>query len=97
MKKSFPRRCAAAVLVAAASLMPASALPAPLRASAASGVIYASPNGSGDGSSVSSPTTVAKAISSVSAGGYIYLLEGTYKFSSPIKIDNSNNGSSGKY
>ncbi|MBR1459759.1 MAG: RICIN domain-containing protein, partial [Oscillospiraceae bacterium] len=97
MKKSFPRRCAAAVLAAAASLMPASALPAPLRASAASGVIYASPNGSGDGSSVSSPTTVAKAISSVSAGGYIYLLEGTYKFSSPIKIDNSNNGSSGKY
>ncbi|MBQ8079776.1 MAG: hypothetical protein IJ236_07475 [Oscillospiraceae bacterium] len=97
MKKSFLRRCAAAVLAAAASLLSASALPAPMRASAASGVIYASPNGSGDGSSVSSPTTVAKAITSVSAGGYIYLLEGTYKFSSPIKIDNSNNGSSGKY
>ena len=64
---------------------------------AASNIIYCSPSGSGDGSSSSKPTTVEKAIKSVSAGGYIYLLEGTYKFSSPLKIEQSNSGSSGKY
>ena len=97
MHTSWFRRCTAALLSAAALVLPASGLPETLTASAASNVIYCSPSGSGDGSSASSPTTVAKAITSVPAGGYIYLLEGTYKFSSPIKIENSNNGSSGKY
>ena len=60
-------------------------------------VIYASSSGGGDGKSISSPTDVLTAIKTVSAGGYIYLLEGTYKYSSTIKIDESNAGSAGKY
>ena len=97
MKRSIVRR-AAALLAAAACTLSAGVLPqGAFTAEAAGSVIYCSPNGSGDGSSTSSPTTVAKAITSVSAGGYIYLLEGTYKFSSPIKIENTNSGSSGKY
>ncbi|MBQ9898245.1 MAG: silent information regulator protein Sir2, partial [Ruminococcus sp.] len=62
-----------------------------------SNVIYASPSGGGDGKSVSSPTDVLTAIKNVQAGGYIYLLEGTYKYTSTIMIEESNSGSSGKY
>lgn len=60
-------------------------------------VIYASPNGGGDGKSMEKPTDVLSAIKSVTAGGTIYLLEGTYKFSEMILIDSNNNGSAGKY
>jgi len=60
-------------------------------------IIFASPNGGGDGRSVSSPTDVLTAIKSVPAGGTIYLLAGTYKYSSPIMIDESNAGKSGAY
>ncbi|GEM_PF-1700501 len=91
------KKVTAALLALTAFAVPGTAFPEQLTASAASSVIYCSPNGTGDGSSASSPTTVAKAITSVSAGGYIYLLGGTYKFSSPIKIEQSNSGSSGKY
>ncbi len=71
-------------------------LSAMTNASAASDV-YCSPNGSGNGSSASSPTSVAKAISSVQAGGTIYLLEGTYKLSETIVIDQNNCGTSSGY
>lgn len=60
-------------------------------------VIYASPNGGGDGKSMSAPTDVLSAIKAVPAGGTIYLLEGTYKFSEMITIEQSNSGSEGKY
>ena len=60
-------------------------------------VIYASPNGGGDGKTVSTPTDVLTAIKNVPAGGYIYLLDGTYKYDSTIKIEESNAGSAGKY
>lgn len=60
-----------------------------------SNVIYASPNGGGDGSSMSSPTDVKTAIKSVKAGGTIYLLDGTYKYTETILIEESNSGSSG--
>ncbi|MBR4626647.1 MAG: right-handed parallel beta-helix repeat-containing protein [Ruminococcus sp.] len=60
-------------------------------------VIYASPNGGGDGKSVNSPTDVLTAIKSVPAGGYIYLLEGTYKYTSTIMIEEANSGAAGKY
>ena len=60
-------------------------------------VIYASPNGGGDGKTVNTPTDVLTAIKNVPAGGYIYLLGGTYKYSSTIKIEESNAGSAGKY
>jgi len=95
MQKGF-KKVIATVLAVASMAIPMTAFPA-VTTSAASNIIYCSPNGTGDGSSTSKPTTVDKAIKSVSAGGYIYLLEGTYSFSSPLKIDNSNNGSSGKY
>ncbi|MBP3242518.1 MAG: right-handed parallel beta-helix repeat-containing protein [Ruminococcus sp.] len=60
-------------------------------------VIYASPDGKGDGKSMSNPTDVLSAIKSVPAGGTIYLLEGTYKYSSTIKIEESNAGKNGAY
>ncbi|MBR0485477.1 MAG: right-handed parallel beta-helix repeat-containing protein, partial [Oscillospiraceae bacterium] len=60
-------------------------------------IIYASPNGSGSGSSASDPTDVLTAIKNVPAGGCIYLLEGTYKYTDTILIDQNNSGSSGKY
>ncbi|MBQ8927734.1 MAG: right-handed parallel beta-helix repeat-containing protein [Oscillospiraceae bacterium] len=69
----------------------------PTEAPSYSQIIYASPDGKGSGSSVSDPTDVLTAIKNVPAGGVIYLLEGTYKSSSPIKIDSTNNGTSGKY
>ncbi|MBE6876911.1 MAG: DUF1565 domain-containing protein, partial [Ruminococcus sp.] len=97
MYENKMKKITAGLLAVAAFAIPGTAFPEQLTASAASSVIYCSPNGTGDGSSTSSPTTVAKAISSVSAGGYIYLLGGTYSFSSPIKIEQSNSGSSGKY
>lgn len=60
-------------------------------------VIYASPNGGGDGKSMNSPTDVLTAIKSVPAGGTIYLLAGTYKYSSTIMIEESNAGKAGAY
>ena len=60
-------------------------------------VIYASPNGGGDGKSESSPTDVLTAIKSVPAGGTIFLLGGTYKYTSTIMIEESNSGSAGAY
>lgn len=58
-------------------------------------VIYCSPTGSGSGKTMSDPADVRSAIKSVSAGGTIYLLEGTYKFSEPIIIEESNSGTKG--
>ncbi|MBR4362686.1 MAG: right-handed parallel beta-helix repeat-containing protein [Ruminococcus sp.] len=60
-------------------------------------VIYASPSGGGDGKTVNSPTDVLTAIKNVPAGGYIYLLEGTYKYTDTITIEESNAGAQGKY
>lgn len=57
-----------------------------------SDVIYCSPAGGGNGTSMDSPTDVLSAIKSVKAGGTIYLLEGTYKFSEMILIDDSLSG-----
>lgn len=60
-------------------------------------VIYASPNGGGDGKSYNSPTDVLTAIKNVQAGGFIYLLEGTYKYTSTILIEEANAGAQGQY
>ena len=60
-------------------------------------VIYASPNGGGDGKSVYSPTDALTAIKNVQAGGFIYLLEGTYKYTDTINIEESNAGTQGQY
>ena len=60
-------------------------------------VIYCSPNGNGDGKTKETPTNVLSAISSVKAGGTIYLLGGTYKFSETILIDQNNSGTESAY
>ncbi len=60
------------------------------------GAIYCSPNGTGSGTK-DSPTDVLTAIKNVKAGGTIYLLDGTYKFSETILIDSSNNGTANAY
>lgn len=60
-------------------------------------VIYASPNGTGSGKSVSDPANALSAIQNVPAGGVVYLLEGTYSFTETILIDQNNSGEAGKY
>ena len=60
-------------------------------------IIFASPNGGGDGKTMNSPTDVLTAIKSLPAGGTIYLLGGTYKYNSTIFIEESNSGSAGAY
>ena len=62
-----------------------------------SSIIYASPNGGGSGKTESDPTDVLTAVKNVPAGGIIYLLQGSYKFSDTILIDENNSGSAGKY
>lgn len=53
-----------------------------------SATYYASPNGSGDGSSYYSPTTFSEGISKLSKGGdTLYLCEGTYEFSDKFSIN----------
>ena len=53
-----------------------------------SATYYASPNGSGDGSSYYSPTTFSEGISKLSKGGdTLYLCEGTYEFSNKFSIN----------
>ncbi|MCC8069200.1 MAG: dockerin type I domain-containing protein [Ruminococcus sp.] len=59
--------------------------------------IYCSPNGTGDGSTIDTPTSVLNAISQVQAGGVIYLLDGTYNFSETILIDEDNCGTADAY
>lgn len=62
------------------------------------GVIYCSPDGkSSSNGSIDNPMDVLTALSKVQPGGTIYMLKGIYKFDSTIKIDNSNNGTAGKY
>lgn len=62
-----------------------------------SDVIYCSPDGTGDGKTKETPTNVVTAISSVKAGGTIYLLGGTYKFSETIFVDEDNSGTASAY
>ena len=57
---------------------------------------YASPNGSGDGSSYSTPTTFSAGVSLLSQpGDTLYLLEGTYYFTDKFSINKQ--GSKTKY
>ena len=60
-------------------------------------IIYCSPNGNGDGKTKETPTNVLSAVSSVKAGGTIYLLGGTYKFNETILIDQNNSGTASAY
>ena len=60
-------------------------------------MIYASPNGTGSGKTEQDPTDVLTAIKTVPAGGIIYLLGGTYKYTNTILIEQNNSGQAGKY
>lgn len=61
-------------------------------------IIFCSPDGKSlSAGTQNDPMDVLTAISKVQAGGTIYLLGGTYKFSKTILIDEKNNGSAGKY
>jgi pectate disaccharide-lyase len=58
--------------------------------------IYVSPTGSASntGTSISAPTTLTNALSTVAAGGTIYLRGGTYSLSASVVIPSTNNGTS---
>ncbi len=79
------------------TVTPPTPTPTPSQPVTGDNVIYASPKGGGDGKTMNTPTDVLSAIKSVQAGGTIYLLEGTYSYTSTILIDENNSGSAGKY
>jgi hypothetical protein len=57
--------------------------------------IYAAPNGSASAAgSIDNPTTLANAVTKVSAGGTIYLRGGTYALSSTVSLSKSGSASS---
>lgn len=58
--------------------------------------IFCSPNGTGDGKSIDHPADVIQALSNIPAGGVIFLLDGTYNFTSTINIEESNSGTAAK-
>ncbi|MGN1133415.1 MAG: RICIN domain-containing protein, partial [Oscillospiraceae bacterium] len=62
-----------------------------------SDVIYCSPSGTGSGASKDDPADVSSAISSIKAGGTIYLLGGTYSFDKTLVINESNSGTSSAF
>jgi len=62
----------------------------------AENAIYVAPNATGTGSE-SSPMGLEEAITTVTAGQTIYLLEGTYEFKDTITIAESNCGEAGNY
>lgn len=53
---------------------------------------FASPNGTGDGSSYSSPASWSTALSATAGGDTLYLLGGEYRFSSKQTIGTNKNG-----
>ncbi|MBB2747347.1 UNVERIFIED_ORG: hypothetical protein FHR35_007226 [Microbispora rosea subsp. rosea] len=60
------------------------------------GAIYVSPSGSSSAAGTkSNPTTLETALTRVAAGGTIYMLGGTYKYSETITVQVSNSGTSG--
>ncbi|MBP2631357.1 MAG: Pectate disaccharide-lyase [Firmicutes bacterium] len=60
--------------------------------------LYVSNSGSASNAgTVSSPLTLAAAITRVVAGGTIYMMSGTYSYAAQITIERGNNGTSGSY
>ena len=60
--------------------------------------LYVSNSGSANNAgTVSSPLTLAAAITKVAAGGTIYMMPGTYSYATQITIERGNNGTSGSY
>ncbi|MFI5914731.1 family 16 glycoside hydrolase [Dactylosporangium sp. NPDC051541] len=74
----------------------ASTSPSPSTSQPPSSALYVAPTGSASNPGTqASPTTLASAITRVTAGGTIYLRGGTYSNSSTITIAAGNNGTSG--
>ncbi|MFD1003649.1 carbohydrate-binding protein [Ohtaekwangia kribbensis] len=62
----------------------------------AQSTLYVAPGGSASNAgTISSPTTLEKAITTIAAGGTIYMRGGTYNYSASIVIQRGNDGSSG--
>jgi uncharacterized repeat protein (TIGR02543 family) len=62
----------------------------------AQSTLYVAPGGSASNAgTLSSPTTLEKAITTIAAGGTIYMRGGTYNYSASIVIQRGNDGSSG--
>lgn len=61
------------------------------------GDLFVSPTGNGDGKSQGNPTDIQTAINTIPAGNTIWVLDGTYNQSEEVLIEDSNNGSAGKY
>ena len=62
----------------------------------AQSTLYVAPGGSASNAgTISSPTTLEKAITTIAAGGTIYMHGGTYNYSASIVIQRGNDGSSG--
>lgn len=60
--------------------------------------LYVSTSGSASNlGTVGSPLTLDAAITKVAAGGTIYMMSGTYSYSTQITIERGNNGDSGSY
>jgi hypothetical protein len=75
---------------------PTSPSTSPSNSQPPSSALYVAPNGSaGAAGTQASPTTLASAITRVTAGGTIYLRGGTYSQSSTITVAAGNNGTSG--
>ncbi|WBB76092.1 cellulose-binding domain-containing protein [Micromonospora sp. WMMD1128] len=67
--------------------------PPPTTPPPTTGAVYAAPNGSASAPGTqASPTTIAAAITRVSAGGTIYLRGGTYSLAQTVTIAAGNNG-----
>lgn len=70
--------------------------PEAVSVNAASSALYVSPSGADSNpGTLSSPTTLYSAVTQVSAGGTIYMLSGTYKYTDQVTIERDNSGSSG--
>lgn len=62
----------------------------------AQSTLYVAPNGAASNAgTISSPTTLEKAITTIAAGGTIYMRGGTYNYAASIIIQRGNDGSSG--
>ncbi|GAA1393347.1 hypothetical protein GCM10009662_01550 [Catellatospora coxensis] len=90
-----PSASSASPSPSSASPSPSSASPSPSVSQPPAGTLYVAPNGSASAAgTLASPTTLASAITRVTAGGTIFMRGGTYNFSSTVTVETGNNGTS---
>ncbi|MBB5867223.1 hypothetical protein F4553_000602 [Allocatelliglobosispora scoriae] len=92
---SSPAPSASSSTPTSPSPSPSSASPSPSTSQPPSSALYVAPNGvAGAAGTITNPTTLASAITRVTAGGTIFMRGGTYSFSSTVTIETGNNGTS---